>query len=621
MEEKETGKLDTELQDTEVPEKTGPEDTEKEETEGAGPVTPEDPAGGTGEAESSDEPASTGEAEFEDFLPGEDVPEEREARADRGRRSLPVISDAALLLLAATALAAVLASIAMAMRLQDTLWRVVMTLSLAVACVPMIPGILGFIRDRGRVPAELVMLVSSVLLSLCGGVVEAVIAVIIFDLLRAIIDAFTGHELGLVTRRLEEEHDRIEDEARRARIANQLREIRTVRLRPIVLERKFDFLVLLVMLGLGAILSLIPPLFDEMNFLKWLGRAAAALAVCAYSGDAGVLMTYLNAMDSCTSAGIFFAETGTMTAASEITSVLFSKTGTLTEGRFHVIGTDPVRISEKQLMFLAAYAGAWSEHPIDRAVRQYAGFLPDRSRVQRHQEREGYGALAQLDGQQIIAVGNIDLMEELGVRGDMYIPGETCVFVAVGRTCVGRIDFADDLRSDAVSTVNELRRQRVANVALMTGDNALNSTNIGRSLGISEVYSDCRPKDKLSRLQYILETQERDDRLAFIGSQREDTELMEMANISVVLGSNPDVTGTFPDVLLPSEKLIKLPLAISISRAVRRVVLINFLISTAVRVLAVILAAAGVLSLWSAATVMLLLEAGLFFNTRVPDER
>lgn len=555
--------------------------------------------------------------EFADFME-----EERPERPKRERRKMPVpeVPVEVLALLGILAVAAVLAGVAVAAKLEGTAWRIVMTLALLVACVPLALDGLDFLSDRGRIPASLIMIVSCVVRALCGGVVEAVIAAIIFNLLIAVLDAFTGHELRLVYDRLEATMGEL-GENERKRVDNQLREIAGKRLKPVVQERTLDRFALLGLLGVGAVVSVIAPLLSKLGFAVWISRAAALLAVGLYSGETAAVMNALNGADSCVSQGVFFSGFGAAAAAAQITSVLFSMSGTLTDGDYEVAGTDPVRLSEDQLLYLAAYAGAWSDHPLHAAVRRRAGFTPDRARVERHREKPGYGTVVMLDGQSIVATGNIDFMEELGVKGDFYMPGKTCLFVAVGKTLVGRVDFADTVRTDAAAAVKDLRGQGVANVALMTGDNALSATTLGRGIGITEIYSDCRPGDKLSRLQYILDSQEPDDRLAFVSAESADRELLEMANVGVGMGALCEESAVFPDLVIASGKLSTLPVAIDVARALRRNSRLSFLISAAVRLVCAVLAVTGILSLWSTATVMLLLEAGLFFNTRVPDER
>ncbi len=564
-----------------------------------------------------EEPPEDGDDDFADFME-----EERPERPKRERRtrSVPEVPVETLAFLGILAVAAVLAGIAAAAKLEGAAWRVVMTLALIVACAPMALDGLDILSDRGRIPPCLVMIAACAVLALCGGVVEAVIAAIIFNLLGAVLDAFTGHELRLVYDRLEAAMEEL-GENERKRVDNQLREIAGKRLKPIVQERALDRMLLLGLLGVGVLIGGIVPLLSDAGFAVWIGRAAALLAVGIYCGETAAVMNALNGADSCVSQGIFFSGSGAAAAAAQVTSVLFSKSGTLTDGNYEVAGIDPVRLSEEQLLYLAAYAGAWSDHPLHAAVRRRAGFTPDRARVERHREKPGYGTVVMLDGLSIVAAGNIDFMEELGVKGDFYMPGKTCLFVAVGKTLVGRVDFEDTARADAAEAVKALRGEGVANVALMTGDNALSATTLGRGIGITEVYSDCRPGDKLSRLQYILDSQEPDDRLAFVSADIGDRELLEIANVGVGMGTLCEESAVFPDLVIASGKLATLPAAIGVAHALRRNSRLSFLISAAVRLVCAVLAVTGVLTLWSTATVMLLLEAALFFNTRVPDER
>lgn len=547
------------------------------------------------------------------------APEPREERSleedaseeegeEREPLKLPNISVKLLGLLAVVTLAAVLICVSVRFELPNAARIALETVGIALACVPMVVMSLGILRDRDRVPAPLLMALAVILLAVSGDIIEALVAAVFFDICDAALGYFYRRELRLVESRLREKSAEA-DKPLSMRLEAILREVSYGRVRPIVSGRALEKLVIFGVLALTVVISVIVPLVDGMNFAKWLGRGGALLAVCVFTGEAGVLMTFLNAADSAAEDGIYFSGSAAVTAATQVTSVLFNKSGTLTDGNYRVVNVDPVRLSNDQLLYLAVCAGAWSEHPLARAIREYAGIVPDRSRFTHHTEREGYGSMVSLEGGQIVAAGNIEFMENLGVRGDMYIPGETCVFVAVGKVCVGRIDLADELKADAVTVVHELRRLKVANVALMTGDNALNATNTGRRLGIAEVYSDCRPKDKVERLQYILDSQERDDRLMVVSSSGRDKEIMEMANISATLGMGDDVTDAYPDIVITSGKLTDLTRALRISKRVRADLAAGFAAASAVRVVCLVLALAGVLRLWGVTALML--AAGL----------
>lgn len=541
--------------------------------------------------------------------PKEDAPDEdEEAEEEREPIKIPNISVKALGLLAVVTLAAVLVCVAVRFHITGAARVVLLAGGIALSCVPMAVMSLDILRDRDRIPAPLLMALAVILLAVSGDMIEALVAAVFYDLFEAAMGFFFRRELGLLESRLREKSGEV-DKPLSQRIEAILREVSYRRVRPIVSMRALEKFVVFGVLALTLVISVIVPLVDGMNFGKWAGRGGALLAVCVFSGEAGVLMTFLNAAYTAAQDGIYYSGSAAITAATQVTSVLFNKSGTLTDGNYKVVNVDPVRLSNEQLLYLAVCAGAWSDHPLAKAIRAHAGIEPDRSRFTHHTEREGYGSMVSLEGGQIVAAGNIEFMEELGVRGDMYIPGETCVFVAVGRTCVGRIDLADELKADAVTVVHELRRLKVANVALMTGDNALNATNTGRRLGIAEVYSDCRPKDKVERLQYILDSQERDDRLMAVSCSGRDKEILEMANLSATLGMGDDVTDAYPDIVMTSGKLSDLTRAIHISKRVRTNLTASFAAASLTRVLCVILALAGVLKLWGVTALMM--AAGL----------
>ena len=146
----------------------------------------------------------------------------------------------------------------------------------------------------------------------------------------------------------------------------------------------------------------------------------------------------------------------------------------------------------------------------------------------------------------------------------------------------------------------------------MTGDNALSATNIGKSVNISEIYSDCRPQEKAARLKYIMDTQERGDSLIVVSHAGEDSDLLEMADIGVTLGIGLEATDKFPDVVIPTGGLMAIPKLIRVAKKAGRSVLVNDLVYVAVRSLAAILALTGVLPMWAAVIVMSAVQIGTF---------
>ncbi len=550
-----------------------------------------------------------GDEEYEEY---EDEDDGSYGRSSGGG----IFSREVMILLFSSLTALLLIGIAVVPDLLDPFWSILVITGIVIECVPPVIWTYLYFKDKGRSLAPAMMLLAAAFSAIAAELVEVGVALAIFNVCFLFFDRFSRQKIGAALDRLYEKRDGM-DPARDMRMDSCIKDLESGRVKSVVTLRRLELLTLAGMLALSVLFTLIPALFDHMNFMKWAARASVIMVVCVFGGELGALMSTLNAVESVFDNGLWIGGTGVIDAAADVTSVLFNKSGTLTDGEYKVINIDPVRLSEDQLLYLAVYAGAYSEHPLNRALREYTGITPDKSRIGRQRIEPGYGSLVQLEDDMIIGIGNIDFMEKLGVKGDLYVAGETCVFVSVGRVCVGRIDFADTIRPDAVTVVHDLRRAGVANVAVMTGDNALSATNTGRRVGISEVYSDCRPGDKLERLQYILDTQEKGDRTCFVTSAGSERELLEISNLSVTLGVGNDATAAFPDVIISNKELSRLPKLMRISREVRRNLTSTFFASTAVRILVVILGMTGVLTLWLATLIMMLLLTLGFLNSNV----
>lgn len=521
-----------------------------------------------------------------------------------------------MLLLCSTLAALMLIGIAVVPDLLDPAWSILVFAGIAIECVPLVLWTYLYFRDRSRSLAPLVMLVSGILCAAAAELVVLGVSLAIFNVCFIFYDNFARGRLALSRERLETLRDGM-DPARDMRLDSCLKELESGRVKSVVALKRVELLIVAGVAASMVILLLIAPLFDNMDFMKWIARASVVLAACVFSGEWGALMSVFNAVEALFENGVWIGSTGTIDAAADVTSVLFNKSGTITDGAYKVTHVDPVRLSEDQLLYLAVYAGAYSEHPLNKALREYAGITPDKSRIQRQRIEQGFGSLVQLEDNMIVGIGNIDFMEKLGVKGDLFVAGSTCVFVSVGRVCVGRIDFADTIRPDAVTVVHDLRRVGVANVALMTGDNALCATNTGKRVGINEVYSDCRPSDKLERLQYILGTLDKGDRACFVTTAGSERELLEIANLSVTLGIGNDATAAFPDTIIENCELSRLPKLLRVARQVRRNVTVTFLVSSVIRAVTAILGVFGVMPLWLATLLMCALMALGFMNSNV----
>lgn len=442
-----------------------------------------------------------------------------------------------------------------------------------------------------------------------GRFASASVSILLMEVGSGLLDYLCSKKLRTAERRLEVLRDRGQG-APAACVDAVMDGIRNRRLPKLAAFLTYNRYFLWAAAGLAAILGLIVPLFDGFSFSKWLYRAATVLtaASCCVLWEL-LACSVLETTGRLFAKGVCYRTPEVLHSLSAVTSVVFNKTGVITDGVFRVVGVEPVRISEDELLYLASYAEVYSDHPLAEAIRERAGVSVDKSRISKHTENRGIGNVVQLDDQ-IVSIGSIELMEKLGVAGEYGTLDLTSAFVAVGRTYVGRIDFEDTVRPSACDAVRALRGADVTNIALMTGDNAMLATRIGREVGITEVYSDCLLRDKVSRIQYIRKTRAKDDRLAIITDDPEESPVLAAGEVGILL--NPDAAAEDLDregvaLLACSDNPALAAEAVGTSKHVTRRFRRLWIASLAADGVLAAAAAFGLLELWGA----VLLELGI----------
>ena len=369
-----------------------------------------------------------------------------------------------------------------------------------------------------------------------------------------------------------------------------------------VLEGRIRLVTMLftpVMAAAAVLIALISLIFGGDSTAEWVHRGLTILvAACPIATIALSVLIYDFGKGKALKSGILFSDAKSINSAAGLTSVIFNKTGTVTDGTYMISGVYPVRLSDNQLLYLAAYAEAFSQHPLANAIKSYAGVNVDLARIERHREEKGSGNIVQLQGGIIVAVGNLELMERLGVRGDITPSPITSVYVAVGKTYVGRIDFEDRTKPGTREAVSKLRKEGISSVALITGDNTLSATRLGKEVGINEVYADCLPRDKYERIQYIAANQEPDDKLGIITWAGSDIEAASLADLRIILGDAKQSTGA---VIIPEGKSELIPEALKIAKSVASKAKTGVILLFAAKALSVLFALIGIFNMFAVA--------------------
>jgi Cu+-exporting ATPase len=318
--------------------------------------------------------------------------------------------------------------------------------------------------------------------------------------------------------------------------------------------------------------------------------------------------------------GILIRDIDALQNAERIDTVVLDKTGTITEGRprvSEVVALDGV--AGPEVLRLAAGAEQFSEHPLARAIVAHArgqGLqLPEPDAFN---NEPGLGVVADFDGTRLL-VGNEALLRAhgLGPADEGETSAGTVVHVARRRGTsterVGRILLTDTVKPDSAAAVAELHRLGLRTV-LLTGDNRATAEAIARQVGIDDVRADVRPAGKADAVRALQQEGGGRRRVAMVGDGVNDAPALAAADLGIAIGSGSDVAKETGDVVLVSGSLRGVAASIRLSRATMKKVRQNLVLAFLYNVLAIPLAALGLLSPLVAAGAMALSDVSVLGN-------
>ena len=263
--------------------------------------------------------------------------------------------------------------------------------------------------------------------------------------------------------------------------------------------------------------------------------------------------------------GILFKTAASLEAAARVDTVILDKTGTVTTGVPEVTW---VR-AEDGTVAMAAAAESASEHPLGRAVVDYAGSkglaVLD---LDGFESITGQGVRAYIGGHRVL-VGNPRLMDGEGVDISCAepVPDEcTAVHIAVDGVYAGTVGISDPPRPESPSAVASLRRDGIRTM-MVTGDRRETAESIASRTGIDEVVAETLPGDKLSKVKSLQVAQAR---VAMVGDGINDAPALTQADVGMAVGSGTDIAMESADIVLMNGDLRSVPAALEIGRATLR---------------------------------------------------
>ena len=272
--------------------------------------------------------------------------------------------------------------------------------------------------------------------------------------------------------------------------------------------------------------------------------------------------------------GVLFKTAVSLEEAGKTQIVALDKTGTITSGEPKVTDVLPAQgVTEDELLRAAAALEQRSEHPLAKAVLEYAREKrTDIPEVENFRALPGSGLAATLDGAELSG-GNLKFIgsqaqitdEMRSASESLAEQGKTPLFFCRGGKLIGVIAVADVIKADSPQAVKELQNMGIR-VVMLTGDNERTARAIGKQAGVDEVIAGVLPEGKES----VIRNLKRQGKVAMVGDGINDAPALTSADVGVAIGAGTDVAIDAADVVLMKSRLSDVPAAIRLSRATLR---------------------------------------------------
>jgi heavy metal translocating P-type ATPase len=279
----------------------------------------------------------------------------------------------------------------------------------------------------------------------------------------------------------------------------------------------------------------------------------------------GAPIALVSGMSRAAKHGIIVKTGSSLEKLAEVKTIGFDKTGTLTVGK-PVVGTVTTfnSFTRDEVLTAAASLEQNSNHILARAIVNFAQKHQLKlSKVKDLRERAGYGLGGSVNRREVL-VGTTAYMElsEIALPKQYRQQATTTALVAIGGSLAGAIEFTDELRPEAKSTLARLKEAGLRHILMVTGDNTASANAIAKKIGLTDVRANCLPADKIAALEAITKRP-----IAFVGDGVNDAPVLTAADVGIALGARGSAAASeSADVIIMLDDLSRVATAVAVAK-------------------------------------------------------
>ena len=341
---------------------------------------------------------------------------------------------------------------------------------------------------------------------------------------------------------------------------------------------------------MAILITIFLPIFTDVTIKESIYRGLTFLVIsCPCAIAISIPLSYFTGIGVSSKKGILIKGSNYLDNLSNTSSVIFDKTGTLTNGTFNVskIEIEDSRYNYDEIIDILIKGESFSNHPIAKSILKLKSTKVDNSDVKDFREIEGQGITFKL-GDKNIFIGNKRLCS---------CNHECMLHLNINGSHVASISVDDGIKESAKETISKLKSYGIKTY-MFTGDRKENALVIGHTLGIDEIKYEMLPQDKFSNYESV----SKDNKITiFVGDGINDAPVLKRADIGISMGGvGSDIAIEASDIVLMSDEVDRIPLAIDISKYTKRIIKENLIFALSVKVIILLLSVFGLANMWLA---------------------